>query len=105
MSEQPATSTKAGELPKIESLADRTKRFLSEVVADWIKLPIAEVGRWIKGRVTPYVIGLVLVSAGAVFLLVGGIQGLQSIPRMPPWVPYLGMGAVATGLGALMLRR
>lgn len=92
------------ELPKIESLADRTKRFLAELVADWIKLPIAEVGRWLRRRVLLYTVGLVLMCVAIIFVLVGGVHGLQEL-RVPVWATYLGVGVVAAVAGVIVLTR
>ncbi|MBI2933804.1 MAG: phage holin family protein [Planctomycetes bacterium] len=93
------------EPPKSEGLLDRTLQFLTEAAAECLKQPIAEVGRWARRKVLLFGVGLVLLCTALVFLLVGGVQGLQSIDRMPPWVPYLGVGALAAIAGVVVLSR
>ncbi len=99
MNEAPASP------PPIESLADRTKRFLMEIVSDWIKIPITEVGFWMRDRVTRYAIGLVLICVAIVFLLVGGVQGFQQLlgPKWL-WVPYVGLGTIAAMVGIFVMK-
>jgi hypothetical protein len=88
----------------MEALAERTKRFFVDVLAEWIKLPIAEVGAWMRRRVTLYVVGLLLLCVAVVFLLVGGVQGLQAL-KVPPWATYLGVGALAGVAGLVVMKQ
>jgi len=90
--------------PKPESLRDRTRRFAGEIIANWIKPPLVEVGRWAKERILQFVLGLVLLSVAVIFVLIGGIQGLQEL-KVPVWATYLGVGALAGVAGLVILSR
>jgi hypothetical protein len=88
-----------------DALLARTKGFVVDLLAEWIKLPIAEVGRWVRRRVTFYAVGITLLIIALIFLLVGGVRGLQAISWMPYWAPYLGLGALAAGTGIYFLSK
>jgi len=80
--------TRAGALPReVPACCSSDEAVRAEVIAGWIKQPIAEVGCWLGGGSCSSA-GLVLLCVAVVFILIGGVQGLQQLnvpPGRPGW--------------------
>ena len=87
----------------IDELANRTKKFLTELARDYVKRPIDELLGWILRRAVAYLVAAALFITAAVFLLVGGVQGLTEA-HVPPWVAYLALGVIGLIAGLIVLR-
>lgn len=104
MTEEPSPSTTSPGSSRLDLLLLRTKQLFGQVLAEWIKQPISEVGLWLKRRILQFSLGLVLLCVAIVFLLIGGVQALREV-HIPSWATYLGVGGIAALLGVLLLRR
>jgi hypothetical protein len=84
----------------IDDLARRTRKFLLELARDYVKRPVDELLGFILGRALAYLLAAALFITAAVFLLVGGVEGLKAA-GVPPWISHLALGVVGL-LGGLV---
>ena len=85
-------------------LLERTKNFVAEVLADFLKRPIEIVAGRIASTVARYMLALTFVCAAVVFLLIGLVLLLQKAGA-DPYVSYLAAGGVSLLLGGIVLMR
>ena len=86
----------------VDDLADRTKRFFSDLARDYVRRPVDDLLRWILRRTVAYLVAAALFITAAVFLLVGGVEGLAAAD-VPSWVAYLSIGVLGLLAGVIVL--
>jgi hypothetical protein len=87
----------------VDDLASRTRRFLREIAIDCLKRPLDELLRFALARAVSYLVAAALLITAAVFVLVGGVGGLEEA-GVKRWAAYLALGGAALLAGLLVLR-
>jgi len=87
----------------MDELMDRTRQFLTGMVADSVKRAVDELLGWILGRTLRYAISSALFIMAAAFLLLGGAKGLI-VSGLPPYLAYLAIGAASLLAGFVTLK-
>ena len=87
----------------VEELLNRTRQFLTGMVADYAKRSVDEFLRWMWGRMVGYAVSAALFIMAATFLLLGGAQGLI-VSGLPPYVAYLAIGATSLLAGFVIFK-
>jgi hypothetical protein len=87
----------------IDELLGRTRHFLAGVIADYLKRTAGESLRWILSRVMRQAISAALFIMAAVFLLLGGAEGL-TVSGVPRYLAHLAMGAASLLAGLVALK-
>ncbi len=104
MAEEPEEKEPAPEpAPSVlEDLVDRTRAFLRETAADYVKRPLDDLLRWILGRTLLYVLAAVLFATAVVFLMIAGVEAFR-LTGMTDSLVYLVVGTVGILAGLLLL--
>ena len=87
----------------VDELLGRTRQFVSDMVAEYVKRSADAALQWILGRAARYVLSTALFIMAAAFLLLGGAKGLI-VAGMPPHLAYLAIGAVSLLAGFVILK-
>lgn len=86
----------------LEDLLARTRKFLVGAACTCLRRPLDELLRWVLGRAAAYLVAAGLLVTAAVFLLIGGMSGLQSA-GVPPPLAWTATGSTAALVGWLIL--
>ena len=86
----------------VDELLDRSRQFLSGMIADYMKRSVDDLLRWILGRAVRYAVSTALFIMAAAFLLLSGAESLIFL-GVPPHLAHLAIGATSllAGLGTL----
>jgi hypothetical protein len=87
----------------VDDLVERTKAFLAGIAFDYLKRPLDELLTWVLRRTIWHLIALALFIAAIVFLLLGGVQGLEAA-GLPSYLAHLSLGVAAVIAGLIALR-
>jgi hypothetical protein len=90
------------ERPFLEDLARRTGAFLRDQVSGLVRRPLEEAAQRTLARLVRALVGATLLGAGAIFLLVAGLEGMKAA-GVAPWAAHLGVGAAAVLAGLAVL--
>ncbi|HYT90703.1 MAG TPA: hypothetical protein VEL76_18490 [Gemmataceae bacterium] len=84
-------------------LLAQVREALTEPVARAAREDFPEYARWLGGRVIDYTRAATVFCVAAIFLMVGGVQGLQQA-GMPPYLTYFLGGLAGMAAGLIFLR-
>jgi hypothetical protein len=82
---------------------NRTRQFLSGMVADYAKRSLDDFLRWMMGRMVRYAVSAALFIMAAAFLLLGGAQTLI-VSGLPAHLAYLAIGATSLLAGFILFK-
>jgi hypothetical protein len=86
-----------------DAVVGRLKVTVAEPTREVLREQVPEYAHWAGRRAMDYVLAAGLFCLAAVFLLVGGILGLQAV-GVPPFATYLIGGLTALGSGLIVMR-
>ena len=87
----------------VEELLSRTRHFMTDAIGDYLKRYIDDLLRWILSRAVRHVISAALFVMAAVFLLLGGFEGLI-VSGVPRYLAHLAMGVASLLAGLVALK-
>jgi hypothetical protein len=86
-----------------DAVVSRLKVTVGEPTKEVLREQVPEYAHWAGRRAMDYVLAAGLFCLAAVFLLVGGVLGLQAV-GVPPFATYLIGGLAALGGGLMVMR-
>jgi len=87
----------------MEDLLDRTRQFLTGLLANYAKQSVEELFRWMLGRAVRYAVSAALFILAAAFLLLGGSQALI-VWGLAPHLAYMAIGGTGLLAGFITLK-
>jgi hypothetical protein len=87
----------------LDMLGAGVKRFAKEMAVEVLEGYLPSYAHRFGRRVLGYAVGGTLVCLAVIFLLLGGVLGLQAV-GVPPFATYLAGGAIAGGVALVLLK-